>query len=61
MKHGPGRMVTEGRFKLQAEVPSSKREVPSAKVQAPSLSYKLKSFLNLNPISRGPGLMAHGQ
>jgi hypothetical protein len=65
MKHGPGRMATGGRSKLQG----TSRKLPrgaSLKPQAPSLklqasSDKLKSFLNLNPISRGPGLMAHGQ
>ena len=53
MKHGPGRTVT-GK-KLQA--PSNKPQAPSIKLQASSR--KLKSFLNLNPISRSPGPMAH--
>ena len=53
MKRGPGRMATGG--KLQAA--SNKLQAPSAKHQASS--HKLKSFLNFNPIDRGPWSMAH--
>jgi len=48
-------MVQDPRTKLQATSP--KPQAPSIKRQASS--YKLKSFLNFNPIGRGPWAMAH--
>ena len=54
-------------FKLQAGKSSRREHEPvrkSRKPQAPSIklqasSRKLKSFLNFNPVSRGPWAMAH--